>query len=240
MVAPDRVEHSTRNGSGRQDGIALHRNMGLDVLIWGFGIAVFGVLARRAFEMSSQQRWRATWAWSFVSFVPLGIASQVWVAMNNPAPAARWVVLGFAGAALGASAFIALGEIIRSTADAHTQQDTAQTQPREKPATGAEVQNQSPGGQPPIVNQGPGSAYSTGQRGGVTAGTVNIGPVPRRVPPDKVGVIRDKLIGSHITLDVVIAGGGESKQFAQDIINAITVPGVNITDILQFDWRFSP
>jgi hypothetical protein len=28
----------------------------------------------------------------------------------------------------------------------------------------------------PVVNQGPGSAYSYGQQGGITAGTINIGP----------------------------------------------------------------
>ena len=33
-----------------------------------------------------------------------------------------------------------------------------------------------PSGAPPTITQGPGSAYSTGQQGGVTAGTVNIAP----------------------------------------------------------------
>src|ERR1700720_4564363 len=51
--------------------------------------------------------------------------------------------------------------------------------------TNAQAQNPipptaSPISPPPTVNQGPGSAFSYGQQGGVTAGTVNVGPVPRR------------------------------------------------------------
>jgi hypothetical protein len=89
--------------------------MGLDVLIWGFGIAVFGVAARRAFDMMGQRRWLAAWAWYFVSFIPLGVASQVWVVMNNPIPTTRWIILGVAGAAIGATAFVTIGEAIRPT-----------------------------------------------------------------------------------------------------------------------------
>jgi hypothetical protein len=40
---------------------------------------------------------------------------------------------------------------------------------------GGAAQTSSPN-QPPTVNQGPGSAYSYGQQGGITAGTINIGP----------------------------------------------------------------
>jgi hypothetical protein len=135
--------------------------MGFDVLIWGFGIAVFGVAARRAFDMISQERWRAMWIWFLVSFVPLGAASQVWAAMNNPPSVTRWLILGTAGAAIGATLFIAVGEAVRSPAKA---------------------QNASPSTtqSPPAVTQGPGSAYSSGQRGGVTTGTINV--APQRVP----------------------------------------------------------
>jgi hypothetical protein len=192
----------------------MHGNMGLDVLIWGFGIAVFGVAARRAFDMITQERWRATWIWFFASFVPLGAASQVWVAMNNPPPTARWFILGIAGAAFGATLFIAIGEALRPVSPANAQGSPP------------------PAAQPPIVNQGPGSAYSAGQQGGVTAGTINIGPIPRRVSETQAALIQRRLTGVNLTFDVVIAGGTEVQQFARDIGNVLRIPGINITDTI--------
>src|SRR5229473_1988720 len=67
-----------------------------------------------------------------------------------------------AGAAVGALVFVILPLLIREVWP---------------PANGsAEAQNTPSSIQPPIINQGPGSAYSYGQQGGITAGTVNIGP----------------------------------------------------------------
>jgi hypothetical protein len=58
----------------------------------------------------------------------------------------------------------------------------------------AQAQNQPPpASQPPIVNQGPGSAFSYGQQGGVTAGTVNIGPIPRRLAPAQADMLSAEL-----------------------------------------------
>jgi hypothetical protein len=123
-----RLNSLGEDGSGCPNEIIEHENMGLDVLVWGFAVAVFGVAFRRALDMSSQQRWRSAWFWYFVSFVPLGLASQVWVAMNNPTPTVRWLILGFAGAALGATAFIAIGEFIRSQTG-HPQLGITDSQP---------------------------------------------------------------------------------------------------------------
>jgi hypothetical protein len=192
--------------------------MGLDVLIWGFGIAVFGVAARRAFDMITQERWRATWVWFFVSFVPLGAASQVWVAMNNPPPTVRWLILGIAGAALGATLSIAIGEAMRSVSSANAQGSPP------------------PAVQPPVVNQGPGSAYSSGQQGGITLGTLNMGPVPRRVPPAQTNIISAALAQNKtsgiVEVQTDMMACPDCDGFATQLENVLrSAPGLTVKPI---------
>ena len=76
-----------------------------------------------------------------------------------------------------------------------------------------------PAGQIPIVNQGPGSAYSFGQQGGITAGTVNIAPPKRELSDPKALTLKNKMLtelsrDKPITVTALI-GDAESIQFAQ-------------------------
>lgn len=71
---------------------------------------------------------------------------------------------------------------------------------------------------PPAVHQGPGSAYSYGQQGGITAGTVNIAP-PRAVFTDLIGrrllaLMREK---KNVTLRTV---GGVADQKVGDAVQS--------------------
>jgi hypothetical protein len=52
---------------------------------------------------------------------------------------------------------------------------------------------------PPVVNQGPGSAYSYGQQGGSTIGTLNVGAVPRRVPTTQASALTTAIRQRNIT-----------------------------------------
>jgi hypothetical protein len=52
---------------------------------------------------------------------------------------------------------------------------------------------------PPVVNQGPGSAYSVGQQGGITAGTLNVGSVPRRLPQSQAATLASALALRNIS-----------------------------------------
>src|SRR5438105_191417 len=131
-------------------------------IVWTAALVWLGVAFRRGFDMTSQQRRRASAVWYFVSVIPLAGVALWWAVMSNPAPTTKWVMLGVAGAVFGAAAFIAAGELISPTEGAMAQGNP----PPSPPPTN---------GSPPTVNQGPGSAYSVDQRGGITAGTLNIG-----------------------------------------------------------------
>jgi hypothetical protein len=63
---------------------------------------------------------------------------------------------------------------------------------------------------PPVVHQGPGSAFSFGQQGGITAGTVNIGPTDRgdrRIP--LLAKLRQEYVLSHDGLSPGLITGTE-------------------------------
>jgi hypothetical protein len=87
---------------------------------------------------------------------------------------------------------------------------------------------------PPTVNQGPGSAYSNGQQGGVTAGTVIIGPQKRdfsdpRFAPIKQSMLaefpKDKPIAVYSTM-----GDPESYSFGGEIYNFLKNAGLQMKE----------
>jgi hypothetical protein len=115
--------------------------------------AFAGILAaaflRHAFDMRKEQKYREMAGSIFWAMVPLGVVCLIWAQTTGDAP--MWVqnaLLGCIGAAIGASAFVWLGYIVRPTAA------VAQT---DKPAQVAQ------------------NVTSYNQSGGITAGTVNIG-----------------------------------------------------------------
>jgi hypothetical protein len=69
---------------------------------------------------------------------------------------------------------------------------------------------------PPAVYQGPGSAYSSGQQGGITAGTVNIAP-PRAAFSPQVG--NDLLAHMPSRKSVVLntVGGDADQKVGDDV-----------------------
>jgi hypothetical protein len=76
-----------------------------------------------------------------------------------------------------------------------------------------------PTGQPPVVNQAPGSAYSYGQKGGITAGTINIAPGRLTFSPDLgrqlLALMPDKVKKVMMT----VVGGTSDQAVGDDIYN---------------------
>jgi len=77
-------------------------------LLWLVGagcLGTFGVLLRFAVQALEDRKYRTSAAWFFWSFVPLAIVCAVLVVRGEPEvpELARNIVLGFVGAALGAS-----------------------------------------------------------------------------------------------------------------------------------------
>jgi hypothetical protein len=91
-----------------------------------------------------------------------GVIGFMWL-IHTPAPLMYRVI---AGVGIGVVVFVITPLLIRAAwpPDAQAQQMTA----------------------PPVVNQGPGSAFSYGQQGGVTAGTINVAP-PRAAFTEDLG-----------------------------------------------------
>jgi len=87
---------------------------------------------------------------------------------------------------------------------------------------------------PPVVNQGPGSAYSFGQQGGITAGTVNIGPTKRslsdsRTEPLKTQMLSELPRDKPITV-IGLLGDSESVGFATEIHAFLKGNGYNMRE----------
>jgi hypothetical protein len=133
-------------------------------------LAAFGLFGKFAFDMRRDHNYAASWGWSILSILP-GFLSALYL-ISNPEISVplRNFILGSLGAALGACAAIWIGYLISGSV-ASAQPATTTPTPSVAPSTLPQT---------PTVNQGPGSAYSVGQQGGVTAGTyLNMAPEPK-------------------------------------------------------------
>ena len=89
--------------------------------------------------------------------------------------------------------------------------------------------------QPPAVNQGPGSAYSYGQQGGITAGTLNIAP-SRWAFSDQLGnqLLADMPMKKPVFMTSV--GGIADQKVATDIQNFLQNNGYQYIGLLWGFW----
>src|SRR6202035_3593466 len=67
-----------------------------------------------------------------------------------------------------------------------------------------------------------GSAYSYGQQGGVTAGTVNIGSTPRHLSPTQKELLASSLRDKKVKFDLIYSLDQENASFAQDFVETFT------------------
>jgi hypothetical protein len=96
----------------------------------------------------------------------------------------------------------------------------------------AQAQNQ-PASQPPIVNQGPGSAFSYGQQGGQTIGTY-IAPKPqsRHLTTTEAGDIKTNLQSkTSLAVLVIDAGGEEPRGLANDLRTILAGAGATVSNL---------
>jgi hypothetical protein len=81
-----------------------------------FSIAWFGVLLRQAFEMERDAKFQRMWGTIAGSLVPLGVSAVVWVSQGDASVLGRSILLGFLGAAIGASLMIWVGFLVAAPA----------------------------------------------------------------------------------------------------------------------------
>jgi hypothetical protein len=87
--------------------------------------------------------------------------------------------------------------------------------------------------QQPTVNQGPGSAYSYGQQGGVTAGTIVIGPETRNLNDPRGAQLKQQLLGlprDKQILVIATLGDAESYDFGTQIYHLLKSNGFKMKE----------
>jgi hypothetical protein len=86
-------------------------------LVGVVGVAVFAAALRQAFQAVEARRSRTMWGWYCWAFLASGIVALVWAVNGDPSLKARNIILGLAGAALGASLAIWAGYIVLDMMD---------------------------------------------------------------------------------------------------------------------------
>jgi len=121
-------------------------------------VAVFGVIANHARDMYRDRKYREMFGTLFWATFPIAVFGLFWAVNEDPSVMARNITLGIIGAAMGAFGLIWIGYFSQNMA----------------------VKAQTPSTAPPATN--PGGVSSTGQQGGITAGSVTINN-PGDTPP---------------------------------------------------------
>lgn len=168
-------------------------------------VAVGALCCGRALAVRSAVRSRFGELFWYASGIDsFAAAALLWASSEGTLVTQQRIVLGILGAVAGCLTLVQVGEWIR-------------------PAEGKNLVV----AQAPTVTQGPGSAYSNNQQGGITAGTVNIGKLPRHLTPDQREIIINSLRGKRVSnLDVIFTTDPETAGYVQDIADAIHAAGI--------------
>jgi hypothetical protein len=192
-------------------GQTMGQGTGILILAGAIAVAFFAFSLNRGLKMRDEKRPLAEPLWYAGGLIPLAGVALLWVATGDQAVLAQRIVLFVLGGAIGGCALLAIGEIIRPTGGAF-----------------AQVSN----GPVPNVVQGPGSAFSYGQTGGITAGTINVGPPPRNLnspwgEPLKIQILRDLPRDKEISV-MALMGDTESADLAQQIFEFLKTNGFKL------------
>jgi hypothetical protein len=95
----------------------------------------------------------------------------------------------------------------------------------------ARAQNQNPYNAPALtVNQGPNSAYSYGQRGGITAGTINIGPGRLAFSSQLGEQLLERMPNRTKKVEMQVVGGKSDQAVGDDIYRYLLQSGYQQVD----------
>jgi hypothetical protein len=95
--------------------------MVMGTLYLALAIAVFSLLAKHAFDMRKEKKFREFWGYLALSMVPLCVICLYWADYGDSSDMGRNVILGIIGALSGAALLIWLGYVVHdATAIAQT------------------------------------------------------------------------------------------------------------------------
>lgn len=163
-------------------------------------------------KMKEQHRYAEEYFWYAGGMAPLTLAC-VFLASNGDLPVVpQRFLMASIGALLGGTLFLGIGELIRPTSA------SSQTAPGAVPG--------------PQNIYGGNNVFSYGQSGGITAGTVNIGPIPRSLSQPRMDQLK-KQISEQLPKDkpiivVAVAGDSEALDFAYEILSYLKGNGFSV------------
>jgi hypothetical protein len=173
--------------------------------------AFFIFSANRGLKMRDDKRPLAEVLWYGGGLIPLAGVALMWASTGDQMLMAQRTVLFVVGAIIGGCALLVAGELLRPVGPVSAQQAPPQS--------------------PDIVIQGPGSAYSSGQTGGVTAGTyINQAP-----PPDLKMLESKDTVNPDGTHTRVISLGVVSAYMPGQLILSAEAAGIISGDIHPMD-----
>lgn len=161
-------------------------------VVWTVAAVLTGALVAGGSLMWSDRKIKAAWIYFMASSLPMVVATLVWAPMSQNH---FWQIAipGTVGAIMGALALIGLTQIIHNSASAQN---------------AAEVPNPTP-----QVAQ---NVTSYDQKGGITAGTVNIAP-QRFVFSAEVGAALIKAMPNKKTILLYTVGGNVDQNIGTEV-----------------------
>ncbi len=188
--------------------------MGSVTIIWGLGGVLAAACFGRAIAMRTAPRALQELLWYTIGALILAGTCLLWASIEPGFVMQQRIVLAVIGALAGALALTTIGESIRP-----------------HPASAQSKQEQ-PGIPFAQVAQ---NVTSYSQSGGITAGTVNIGPVPRSLNnevwavPLKAKILRELPRDKPITV-MAVMGDSEAISLAQEIAAFLKANGFPLTE----------
>jgi hypothetical protein len=176
--------------------------MGNPTIIWTIASALAAACFARGLALRTSQPhpWELLWYTSGI--VILASAALLWASVESGVIMQQRIILGFLGGLVGSIGLITIGEVVRPASAGG--QETINLQARGKPL--AEFAQ---------------NVTSYNQSGGITAGTVNIGPQPRHMESIEASPLKNQLL-TNLPRDkpivvMAVMGDAEAMQFAQEI-----------------------
>lgn len=171
---------------------------------------IAGYFGNRGLKMRDQGRYLAEWLSYTFALSVLASAALLWFSTEPGMIPQQRIVLGAIGALLGMCAMISLGEWIRPFKAAAQSSEASSTIESDKPISNG-----------PVNIYGNNHVFSLGQKGGITAGSVNVGPVPRSLNNLQTADLKKQIV-NELPKDkpivvMAVLGDSEAISFAAEI-----------------------
>jgi hypothetical protein len=210
--------------------------MGAFEILWALAILASGTLFAGWFGMRLENRYRPAATFFVLGFVPLVAIDIAWTAMTSESWCMRIIVSGLIGATAGAAILITSTESLRLLVTGAEAQGEPPEHHDISAQTDPDRHNAAPPAPPSTVNQGPGSAYSNNQKGGVIIGTLNIAPGRLAFSPPLGEKLLDLMPDKTRLVSMTVVGGSSAQATGDDFFKFLKDNGYGNVALRCFMW----